>query len=262
MSPPRAPRRPRTFLPPSPRGNLIDLALAACSALGLNSLSRAFLGLIQRADRDPSALGTLSLVVGLVAGLRVLGLYLKRPARRVDADAENSTGCLPFLNFGLMALLLAGASVPLMNLISRREAAGQGSGAPFALLVSVSILAFLILEWGLFLRAISPARRLVLPHGQAPPGRERARQLVADVGLFTYIAFWQMLYHLWLSSIPPWHGQAELLARFGYLPLSLLIFCWLYLTPRLVYLLDDWRYRATWGSIGLVWLIGAARLFR
>lgn len=262
MPPLRAPRPPRTFLPPSPRGNLIDLALAVCSAVGLNSLSRAFVGLIQRADRDPATLDTLSLVVGLVAGLRLLGLYLKRPARRVGPEAEDGTGCLPFLNFGLMALLMAGAAVPLMNFISRREAEGHGSGAPFALLVSVAILAFLILEWGLFLRAISPARRLVLPHGEAPGWRERARQLVADVGLFSYILFWQMFYHFWLSSIPPWHGRAELLARFGYLPLSLLIFCWLYLTPRLVYLLDDWRYRATWGSIGLVWLIGAARLFR
>jgi hypothetical protein len=229
-------------MPVNYRGILFDLAVLVCNILLVRLLTRRVGRLLSQTylDNDDSAARTFLFVISAAFAAQLVGAWLKRrPLQaRLHARGEGGVGgffgCLLILHFALTLV----TSCAIMALL------------PFGPTGGLTILVFFlsIIPTVLVWRAMTPYEKPPVP------GRRdsRATELFADFFLFAYmivnLAVWNTVT---AGSNARAAGVGDLLERaLGFVILSPVILLF-YLPPRLLFLVEDWKYRATWLSMTL-----------
>lgn len=232
----------RRFLPVNYRGLIFDLAVFAFNVFLVRLLTRhvgRLLGLTFL-DDDPQASRTLLYIMSGALAAQLLGACLKRRplqarllAQRDDGGGD-AFGCLIILHFCL-TLVTAAVIVALLP-------SGQSGG----LLVLVFFLS--IIPTALVWRAMTPYKKPPKPDWR----NSREVEIVADLCLFANmlvnLAIWNTLTSTHAARAT---GVGDVFSRaLGFAILSPVILLF-YLPPRLLFLVEDYKYRATWISMTL-----------
>ena len=235
------PKGRRRFLPINYRGLLFDLAVFTCNVFLVRLLTRhigRLLSLTFLSD-DPQASRTLLIIISAACAAQIIGACLKRrplQARllaRHESD-ESPLGCLIILHFALTLVTSAGIIALLLP---------NASGGSTVLVFFLSMVPT-ALVW-----------RAMTPYKQPPePDWRNSRQveIVADLCLFAYmlvnLAVWNTLTS---GSNVRASGVGDVLSRaLGFVLVSPVILLF-YLPPRLLFLVEDYKYPATWISMTL-----------
>lgn len=256
------PKNRRNFLPPNLHGLFFDLAIFLLNIFLIRQLSNRFLGLIGNASQNetPAVVG-LWLLAAVIVVLRFAGLYFKRrPLQaRLNGKTNGSVlGCFGLLNFGLMAVTLGVVMAPLNGYVEK--SLGKKSGAVIIIPLAFIGVFLLFFEWWLLFRALSPLSDKELASKKDSWLFSRRVENFADFGLFTYMILWQVLYNSVIATLFTEPGLPELKFRLVSLFFFTFIFCGCYLAPRVLFLIEDAKYRATWLTLGLVFLPNAIRI--
>lgn len=232
----------RRFLPINYRGLLFDLAVFAFNVFLVRLLTRhigRLLSLTFLSD-DPQAGRTLLIVISVAFAAQLIGACLKRrplQARllaRHEGDESSLLGCLIVLHFALTLVTSAGIVALLLPHAS-------GGSTVFVFFLSMIPTA---LVW----RAMMPYKKPPEPDWR----NSRGAEIVADLCLFAYmlvnLAVWNTVTS---GSNVRASGVGDLLSRaLGFVLLSPVILLF-YLPPRLLFLVEDYKYPATWISMTL-----------
>ena len=231
----------RRFAPVNYRGLVFDLAVFVFNVFLIRLLTRRVGGLMKQtylAD-DEQAAHTFFIIITAAFAAQIVGAILKRrPLQaRLAARGEKASdnfGCLLILHFALM--LVTGAAILALSPLGP-------SGGWIVLLFFVCIVPT-ALVW----RAMTPYSKPPAPDWRS----SRAAEMVADLCLFAYmlvnLAVWNTVT---AGSAPRVTGVGDLFSRaLGFVILSPVILLF-YLPPRLLFLVEDWKYRATWISMTL-----------
>ena len=254
------------FLPPNVNGLVFDIAILLINIFLIRQLSSRFLALIRSAFQDEkSASLTLPVLAAIVLLLRLLGLYFKRrPLQaRLNRKTEGSAlGCLGFFNFGLMALTLAVAMVPLMEYAEKMEATSGGTQSGAVIVIPTAFIGVFLLffEWWLFVKALSPLKSAELASSKVYWMFSRKVETLADFGLFVYMMLWQVIYNAIIIGMFTESDHSDFGSRMLSLAFFTLGFCACYLTPRALFLVEDAKYRVTWLTMGMAFLPSAIRI--
>lgn len=237
------------LLDKSNRGLLLDTAVLAANLLAMPPLSRAFLGLIQRADHSDAT--AMAILWGYSVALFVLapvGATLKRwhYHRRQDGRAagrqvhpmDGMAGCVfnPIMYFCLVAVIFSA-----INAFVLQDAFGNNDPGPTVVVSSVFLgLALIILHTWLTYRYFSPPKR--------PPRsaflRSPVSEVIGDGLLFTNMLLFQLIWNLFsFAGLGAPSGVLEAIARLGILVFLGLL---LYFPPRMFYLVEDIGQGRTW----------------
>jgi hypothetical protein len=230
----------RRFMPVNYRGLIFDLAVFVFNVFLIRLLTRRVGGLMEQtylAD-DEQAGHTFFIIITAAFAAQIVGAILKRrPLQaRMAARGEKASdgfGCLLILHFSLM--LVTGAAILALSPL------GSSGGGWIVLLFFVCIVPT-ALVW-----------RAMTPYGKppAPDWRSsRAAELAADLCLFAYmlvnLAVWNTVTS---GSATRVTGVGDLFSRaLGFVILSPVILLF-YIPPRLLFLVEDWKYPATWISM-------------
>lgn len=231
----------RRFLPFNYRGLIFDLALFAFNVFLVRLLTRHVGSLLSRTflSDDMRAGRTLLAVISTALALQLVGAWLKRrPLQaRLHARGEGvpmAFGILLVLHFALTLVTSAGIVALLLS---------EASGGTMVLVFFLSLIPTAFV-W----RAITPYKKPPEPDWR----NSREVEIVADLCLFAYmlvnLAVWNTLT---AGANTPAAGLGDLFSRaLGFVLMSpvLLLF---YLPPRLLFLVEDYKYRATWLSMTL-----------
>ena len=230
----------RRFLPTNYRGLLFDLAVFVVNVFLIRLLTRRIgrlLSLTFLSD-DPQASRTLLIIISAVFAAQLGGAWLKRrplQARLLaqhDGGGRDAFGCLLILHFTL-TLVTSAAIVALLPF--------KSSGGIMVLIFFLSMIPT-ALVW----RAMTPYKKPPEPNWLNSPQVE----MVADICLFVYmlvnLAVWNTLT---AGSNMRATGVGDALSRaLGFLIISPVILLF-YLPPRLLFLVEDYKYPATWISM-------------
>jgi hypothetical protein len=231
----------RQFLPLNYRGLLFDLAIFVCNVFLVRLLTRHVGRLLSQSflSDEPRASRTLLIVVSSAMVAQLVGACLKRrPLQaRLLARGEEVGGAFPLLLILHFALTLV-------------TAAGIVALSPYETAGGTTVLVF-------FLSMVPTALvwRAMTPYKKPPPPdwrNSRAVEVAADLCLFAYmlvnLAVWNTLT---AGANAPAAGVGDLLSRaLGFVLVSPVVLLF-YLPPRLLFLVEDYRYRATWISMTL-----------
>ncbi|MFL6227314.1 MAG: hypothetical protein ACJ741_00890 [Pyrinomonadaceae bacterium] len=228
-------------MPVNYRGLLFDLAVFVCNVFLVRLLTRhigRLLALTFLRD-DPQASRTLLYVILVALAAQLVGACLKRRPLQARLLAQRESGesplsCLIILHFAL-TLVTSAAIVALLL----PESSGGTTVAVFFLSMIPTVLVW---------RAISPYKKPPAPDWRNSHGAE----IVADLCLFAYmlvnLAVWNTVTS---GSNIRAAGVGDVLSRaLGFILLSPVILLF-YLPPRLVFLVEDYKYPATWISMTL-----------
>jgi hypothetical protein len=231
----------RRFLPVNYRGLLFDLAVFVVNVFLVRLLTRRIgrlLSLTFLSD-DPHASHTLLVIISAAFAAQLVGACLKRrplQARLLaQHDGDDSPfGCLIILHFALMLVTSAGIIALLMSNVSGG--------------VTVLIFFLSMIPTALVWRAMTPYKKPPEPDWRSSRGAE----VVADLCLFAYmlvnLAVWNTLTS---GSNVRATGLGDVFSRaLGFVLLSPVILLF-YLPPRLLFLVEDYKYPATWISMTL-----------
>lgn len=231
----------RRFLPINYRGLLFDLAVFAFNVFLVRLLTRhigRLLSLTFLGD-DPRAGRTLLVVISAAFAAQLIGACLKRrPLQaRLLAQPESGgslLGCLIILHFALTLVTSAGIVALLLP---------ESSGGVTLLVFFLSMIPT-ALVW----RAMTPYKKPPEPDWR----NSRGAEAVADLCLFAYmlvnLAVWNTVTS---GSNVRASGVGDLFSRaLGFVLLSPVILLF-YLPPRLLFLVEDYKYPATWISMTL-----------
>jgi hypothetical protein len=229
----------RPFLPFNYRGLLVDLAVFVVNVFLIRLLTRyigRLLSLTFLSD-DPQASRTLLIIISAAFAAQLIGACLKRRPLQARLLAQHDSGesifgCLLILHFAL-TLVTSAAIVALLL--------PNSSGG-------ISVLVFFLgmIPTALVWRAMTPYKKPPEPDWRSSHGAE----VVADLCLFAYmlvnLAVWNTLT---AGSNVRAAGVGDVLSRgLGFIILSPVILLF-YLPPRLLFLVEDYKYRATWISM-------------
>ncbi|MFL6333002.1 MAG: hypothetical protein ACJ754_06610 [Pyrinomonadaceae bacterium] len=231
----------RQFLPLNYRGLLFDLAIFVCNVFLVRLLTRHVGRLLSRSflSDDPRASRTLLVVASSAMVAQIVGACLKRrPLQaRMLARGEEVGGAFALLLILHFALTLV-------------TAAGIVALSPYETAGGATVLVF-------FLSMVPTALvwRAMTPYKKPPPPdwrNSRAVEVAADLCLFAYmlvnLAVWNTLT---AGANAPAAGVGDMLSRaLGFILVSPVVLLF-YLPPRLLFLVEDYRYRATWISMTL-----------
>jgi hypothetical protein len=231
----------RRLLPPDYRGLIFDLAVFAFNTFLVRLVTRRvgrLLSLTYLRD-DPRAARSLLLVISAASAAQLVGAWLKRrPLQaRLLARGEivpGAFGCLLILHFSLTLVTNAGAAALLPS---------EPTGGATVLVFFLSLIPT-ALVW----RALAPYKK--------PPARDwrgsRAAEAAADLCLFAYMLVNLAVWNTVTSGANlPASGLSDLAERaLGFLILSPVILLF-YIPPRLLFLVEDYKYRITWVSMTL-----------
>jgi hypothetical protein len=237
----RAQKQRRRFMPFNYRGLVFDLAVLVFNIFLVRLLTRSVGGLMLRTYlKDEEQAGRqFFYVVAAACAAQLVGAWLKRRPlqRRMALRGESVAGgfgCLLILHFSLTLVTGCG----LVALLPFEPSSG-----------GIVLLFFLcIIPTALVWRAMTPYSK--------PPADDwrtsRAAELVADLCLFAYmvvnLAIWNTVTS---GSAARVAGVGEFFERaLGFVLISPVILLF-YLPPRLLFLVEDWKYRATWLSMTL-----------
>ncbi|MCA1816637.1 MAG: hypothetical protein LC746_09575 [Acidobacteria bacterium] len=230
----------RTFLPTNFRGLLFDLGVFVCNVFLVRLTTRYVGRLLSQtylAD-DPAAARRLLYIVSAACAAQIVGALLKRRPLQARLLAQRggeiggAFGCLLVLHFAL-TLITAAA---IMSLLPT-----EPSGGAVVLVFFLSLIPT-ALVW----RAMTPYKK-----PPAPDWRDsRAAELVADLCLFAYmlvnLAVWNTVT---AGSNVRAAGVGDALSRaLGFLLVSPVILLF-YIPPRLLFLVEDYKYPAAWISM-------------
>lgn len=231
--------RVRRRLPPSRRGLAFDLAILLANLL----LVRVFSGQMGELGRlalsdDPTASRDFGAVLLVAFLAQMVGAYFKRGPLQVrlasrGAGVAGGFGCLLVLHFVLS-----------LSTFVTIVAASPFEPSPT---IIVPGFFFCLLSTALVWRALTPPRTLSRRAWLMSPKLEAA----ADVALFAYVlvnlSFLSVIAPAFHSM--PVHSVSEFFTRAasGLLISPLLLMY--YLCPRLLFLVEDYRYPATWISM-------------
>ena len=231
----------RRFLPLNYRGLLFDLAVFVVNVFLVRLLTRHIGRLLSQTflSDDPQASRTLLYVVLATFAAQLVGACLKRRPLQARLLAqresdESPLSCLIILHFALTLVTSAGIVALLLP---------NSSGG-------TSVLVFFLgmIPTGLVWRAMTPYKK------PPPPDWRNSRgvEIFADLCLFAYmlvnLAIWNTLTS---GSNVRAAGLGDILSRaLGFILLSPVILLF-YLPPRLLFLIEDYKYPATWISMTL-----------
>ena len=231
----------RQFLPPNYRGLLFDLAALVCNVFLVRFLTRRIgrlLSLGFLADDKQSARSLLIVVSAAVAAQIVGASFKRRPLQaRMTARGEEVGAIFPLLLILHFALTLV-------------TAAGIVALSPFGPTGGVTVVIFFLsmVPTALVWRAMAPYKNPPRPDWRNSRGVEAA----ADLCLFAYMAVNLAIWNtLTAGGNAPAAGVGDIISRaLGFVIISPVVLLF-YLPPRLLFLAEDYRYRATWISMTL-----------
>jgi hypothetical protein len=231
----------RPFLPVNYRGLLFDLAVFVVNVFLVRLLTRhigRLLSLTFLSD-DPEASRTLLIIISTACAAQLIGACLKRRPLQARLLARHESGesplsCLIILHFVLTLVTSAGIIALLLP---------KSSGG-----VTVLIFFLSMIPTALVWRAMTPYKKPPKPDRR----NSRGAEVVADLCLFAYmlvnLAVWNTLTS---GSNVRATGVGDLFSRaLGFLLLSPVILLF-YIPPRLLFLVEDYKYPATWVSMML-----------
>lgn len=231
----------RRFLPVNYRGLLFDLAVFVVNVFLIRLLTRhvgRLLSLTFLSD-DPQASRTLLIIISAAFAAQLVGAWLKRRPLQARLLArqdggESLFGCLIVLHFALTLVTSCGIVALLLP---------NSSGG-----LSVLVFFLCLIPTALVWRAMTPYKKPPEPDWRNSHGAE----VVADLCLFAYmlvnLAVWNTLT---AGSNVRATGVGDVFSRaLGFILLSPVILLF-YLPPRLLFLVEDYKYPATWISMTL-----------
>jgi hypothetical protein len=229
-------------MPLNYRGLLIDLAVFAFNLFLVRLLTRRIGHLLSATflSDDPQAAHTLLIVISVAFAAQLVGVCLKRRplqarmlARHADGG-DNPFGCFIIFHF-ILTILTATMIVALLL--------PNSSGG-----VAVLVFFFSLIPTALVWRAITPYKKPPAPGWL----NSRAAEIVADLCLFAYllvnVAVWNTI--TGGSNIRAASVGDALSRALGFLILTPVILTF-YVPPRLLFLVEDYKYPATWISMTL-----------
>lgn len=249
----------RSLFPSNHHGVVIDLILIAANLFIFPLLTSRVQGLFERSfGNDDGAFASLGILMLLILAGRLAGLYLKRfPLQSRLESSETTSFPAYFFVFNTPVLILTAAFVvtvvtALLASVGLLEvtASGQPKDSAFTttagLLLMIAVIGAEI--WFIY-RLTRPlsAKEIEL--------RERGdfrftmiSELAADFGLFAYMMIWQIFY---TSTVVPalldFPGGA---ASVGHYMISVILlavaFVLFYVSPRVVFLVEDRKHLGTW----------------
>lgn len=235
-------QRSRPFLPFNYRGLLFDLAVFVCNFFLVGLLTRhvgRLLGATFLRD-DPQAARRLLIVISSATAAQIVGACLKRrplQARllaRCDSDTDSPFGCFILFHFILTLL----TSTMILALLPTELPSG----------VKVIVCVLSLVPTAFVWRAMSPYKTPPAPNWR----NARATEIVADLFLFAYmlvnVAIWNAITSG--SNIRAASVGDALARALGLLILTPIILTF-YIPPRLLFLVEDYKYPATWISMTL-----------
>lgn len=235
-------KAPRRFLPVNYRGLLFDLAVFIFNLFLIRFLTRyvgRLLSLTFLSD-DPRASRTLLVIISTASAAQVIGACLKRRPLQARLLAQrnevnSSFGLFIILHFALTLVTAAG----IVALLPFAEPSG-------GMMVLVFFLSMIppALVW----RAMTPYKKPPEPDWR----NARAAEMVADLCLFAYmlvnLAIWNTVT---AGANLPATGIGDMFSRtLGFILMSPVVLLF-YIPPRLLFLIEDYKYRATWISMTL-----------
>lgn len=237
------PKARRRFLPLNYRGLLFDFAVFVINVFLVRLLTRHVgrLLLLTFLRDDPRASRTLLIVICTACAAQLVGAALKRRplqarllAQHDGGDHASVFGCLMILHFALTLVTSAGIVALLPS---------QSGGGVMVLVFFLSMIPT-ALVW----RAITPYKKPPEPDWR----NSRWVEAAADLCLFAYmlvnLAVWNTVT---AGANSPASGLGDLVSRaLGFALMSPVILLF-YLPPRLLFLVEDYKYRATWISMTL-----------
>jgi NADH:ubiquinone oxidoreductase subunit 6 (subunit J) len=231
----------RPFLPVNYRGLLFDLAVFVVNVFLARFLTRhigRLLSLTFLSD-DPQASRRLLVIISAAFAAQLIGACLKRRPLQARLLAQHDDGgslfgCLIILHFALTLITAAGIVALLLP---------KSSGG-----VTVLVFFLSMIPTALVWRAMTPYKKPPEPDWR----NSHAVEIVADLCLFAYmlvnLAIWNTVT---AGSNIRAAGMGDVLSRaLGFVLLSPVILLF-YLPPRLLFLVEDYNYRATWISMTL-----------
>jgi hypothetical protein len=240
----------RRFLPVNYRGLLFDLAVLVVNVFLVRFLTRhigRLLSLTFLSD-DPQASRTLLIIISAAFAAQLVGACLKRRPLQARLLAQHDSGespfsCLIILHFAL-TLVTSAAIIALLL--------PKASGGSMVLVFFISMIPT-ALVW----RAMTPYKKPPDPDWR----NSRGAEIIADLCLFAYmlvnLAVWNTVT---AGSNVRAAGVGDVFSRaLGFLLLSPVILLF-YLPPRLLFLVEDYKYRATWISMTLAIMPVAYRI--
>jgi NADH:ubiquinone oxidoreductase subunit 6 (subunit J) len=221
---------------------LFDLAVFVVNVFLVRLLTRHIGRLLSQTflSDDPQASRTLLYVISAALGAQVIGAYFKRRplqarllAQHDDADS-NPFGCFIIFHFALTLITSAGIVALALP---------QSSGGVTVLVFFLSMIPT-VLVW----RAMTPYKKPPPPDWRNSHGVE----IFADLCLFAYmlvnLAVWNTLTS---GSNMRAEGLGDVISRaLGFILMSPVILLF-YIPPRLLFLVEDYKYPATWISMSL-----------
>jgi NADH:ubiquinone oxidoreductase subunit 6 (subunit J) len=231
----------RPFLPLNYRGLLFDLAVFVFNVFLIRFLTRhigRLLSLTFLSD-DPQASRTLLIIISSASATQLIGACLKRRPLQARLLAQHDSGnalfgCFIILHFALTLVTSAGIVALLLP---------NTSGG-----ITVLIFFLSMIPTALVWRAMTPYKKPPEPDWR----NSREVELFADLCLFAYmlvnLAVWNTLTS---GSAARATGVGDVFSRaLGFVLLSPVILLF-YIPPRLLFLVEDYKYRATWISMTL-----------
>jgi hypothetical protein len=231
----------RRFLPFNYRGLLFDLAVFVVNVFLVRLLTRhigRLLSLTFLSD-DPQASRTLLIIISAAFAAQLVGACLKRRPLQARLLAQHDSGesplsCLVILHFALTLVTSAGIVALLLS---------NSSGG-----ITVLVFFLSMIPTALVWRAMTPYKKPKPPDWR----NSRGAEVVADLCLFAYmlvnLAVWNTVTS---GSNVRATGVGDVFSRaLGFLLLSPVILLF-YLPPRLLFLVEDYKYPATWISMTL-----------
>jgi hypothetical protein len=235
------PKVRRQFLPVNYRGLLFDLFVFVFNVFLIRFLTRRIGGLLSRTflKDDPQAGRILLAIISAALIAQIIGALLKRRPLQARQLAQHNEvpgvfNILLILHFALTLVTAAG----ILALLPFESAGG----------VTVLIAFLSMVPTAFVWRAMTPYKKTPTADWR----NSRAVETVADVFLFANmlvnLAIW---FTLTAGSNLPVSGVGDLFSRsLGFIILSPVVLLF-YLPPRLLFLVEDYKYRATWLSMML-----------
>jgi hypothetical protein len=257
----------RPFLPANRQGIALD-ALTVLLNLFLFPIFTTRVGdLFDQSFRDNTeAFKTLAVLMFFILCGRLAGLYLKRFPLQARLQKSGQTS-FPFyffvLNVPVFILTAAFVAVLLMAFsadLGFSEANTDGSpknSQTVSHLVTFTIIILMGLEIYFLYRLSKPLNKKEKQMLAEDDWRFGLKgELLADFGLFAYMAVWQVFYSqtVVLLLTPPSHLAESTGLKIFSVIFLFICFLLFYLSPRTVFLIEDRRYPATWLFILLVFL--------
>jgi NADH:ubiquinone oxidoreductase subunit 6 (subunit J) len=229
-------------MPVNYRGLLLDLAVFVFNVFLIRFATRRVGGLLSAAflRDDPRASRTLLYVVSAACAAQLVGAWLKRRPLQARLAAQGEGGVAPFVGC-ILVLQLALTLVTACGIMALASVESTGR-------LTVVVIVLSLIPTILIVRALKPYKNPPEPDWR----NSRAVEWIADLCLFAYLlvnlAIWNTVT---AGSNVRASGVGDLFERgLGFVLVSPVILLF-YLPPRLLFLVEDYKYPATWISMTL-----------